>query len=118
MRHLIPAVFAGFLAILPATADAKPARCQITLGTDNYTGNCDFIPQRGGSFELLLPPEAQEILFISNLSISITAPGKGRLGGEDNKGRSYTAGQVRRDPKKPACWVGNYEDQAARICAY
>lgn len=107
--------FAGVLGISSA-ANAKTAKCEISWYESRYSGPCDFIARRGGSFDLSIngntwmthdtPPY---------ITVEITSPGRALLGWITPTGKEQRPEEpLRRDPKKPACWVG----ADVRICAY
>ncbi len=96
-------------------AHAKTARCEISNEDGRYVGPCDFTAGKGGSFSLTLPEKAVNILYINYMEVTVKTPGVGRLAGTvDGIGKMNDWGTVRRDPKKPACWVGVW----GRVCAY
>jgi len=100
---------------LPSSASAKTAKCEITsYPSDKYVGPCEFSSRKGGSFEVLLPEQAAELIFTRYIYINITAPGRGVIGVAGGTGRTSEWGRVQRDPKKPACWFGEW----GRVCVY
>lgn len=104
---------AGALAASPAAA--RPAKCDITSAdVGRYVGPCDFKAGKGGSFELTLPESADELVYTRYLVVTITGPGRGNLSGAGGTGRVSSWGPVRRDPRKPACWAGEW----GRVCVY
>lgn len=102
--------------LLPQAAHAKPARCEITLlNVARYAGPCEFVAKSGGSFSVQLPAKAEDALNISTVYVTIVSPGIGESAFLIGLGGSlYEWGPVRRDPKKPACWVGEW----GQICVY
>jgi hypothetical protein len=108
-------------------AHSKAAKCEIAMigwmGPDKYVGPCDFIPGKNGSFTLRGPKGDFLIEFVERIRLEILRPGVARAQtygfpnsadfSMEHRGNSGPW-IVRRDTKKPACWVG--ED--VRICAY
>ena len=104
------------LAAFSSSAEAKTARCDVTsnYADGRYVGDCDFAARKGGSFEIVLPDEADEQVYTRYIYINITSAGRGRIGGANGMGKTSDWGTVRRDPKKPACWFGEW----GRVCVY
>ena len=97
-------------------AAAKPAKCEISWYGDTYRGNCDFSSGKKGSFELQFSGDTYGTYGTPPyIFIQVTAPGKGLLGWSTPTGKTQRAEEpVRRDPQKPACWVGD----DVRVCAF
>ena len=118
MKLLKKTAFVAALSIpflLPQAAHAKKARCEISNEDGRYVGPCDFTAGKGGSFYLTLPEKAVGILYINYIEVTVKSPGVGRLAGTvDGIGKMNDWGTVRRDPKKPACWVGVW----GQVCAF
>ncbi len=111
---IIGAAFSG-LVTFSSAAEAKAARCDVTSNdVGRYVGGCDFTARKGGSFEIILPEEADEKVYTKYIYINITSAGRGRIGGAGGMGKTSDWGTVQRDPKKPACWVGEW----GRVCVY
>jgi hypothetical protein len=113
-------IFAAALGtpfLLPQAAQAKPARCEITPllnGEDRYVGPCEFVAKSGGSFSVKLPAKAADDLNISIVYVTVDSPGNGEIAVRGFMGNLNKWGIVRRDPKKPACWAGEW----GRVCVY
>ena len=102
----------GLIGVSSA-ANAKPARCEIKSYTNEYVGPCEFRASKG-SFELDLPQSASGKFGTQFYYVEITSPGQGALYSDwVNRGRQFEE-SVERDPKKPACWVG----EGWRVCVY
>ena len=106
--------FAATFAIANS-ANAKPAKCEISWYGSRYSGPCDFTSRRGGSFDLSLPGNTYATHETPPyITIEITAPGQALLGWMTPTGKDQPPEEpLRRDPKRLACWVG----QEVRICA-
>lgn len=96
----------------PSIAEAKSARCEITNGGSRYSGPCDFVSHKGGSFDLNLPDAGLETIGSGTFEVVIKAPNRAVVFAYF-PGRQPIANVVR-DPKKPACWAG----EGVRVCAY
>ncbi|HQV04825.1 MULTISPECIES: hypothetical protein [unclassified Novosphingobium] len=103
-------------ALTPAPALAKTARCDITTADgERYRGPCDFTARKGGSFDLILPDAAAEIVYVNYIEVTLTAPGRARIAGSvPGLGKLNQWGLVLRDKKAPACWQGEW----GRVCVY
>jgi hypothetical protein len=127
-KILYSAILGAFFATIPSTAaDAKSAKCEISMtgwmGPEKYVGPCDFMPGKNGSFTLRGPKGGILIEFVERIRLEILRPGVARAqtygfpnsADFSNEDRGNLGPWiVRRDTKKPACWVG--ED--VRICVY
>ena len=109
------------LAEQPVLATILRAGLPLHQGMLNYLDKADnaFISayrkhHRDGSFEISLPEEADETVYTKYIYINITSAGRGRIGGAGGMGKTSDWGTVQRDPKKPACWVGEW----GRVCVY
>lgn len=102
--------------LITTDAQAKAAKCEMSWYGSRYIGPCDFIARRGGSFDLSIngntwmthdtPPY---------MTVEIISPGRALLGWVTPTGKEQRPEEpLRRDPKKPACWVG----ADIKICAY
>lgn len=110
------AIIVTFIAItFPTTSNAKAAKCDVTLSGNRYVGPCDFVIGKKGSFELFFPEKAEDIIETSYMVVDVISTGVARLSGTvPGLGKLNDWGIVRRDPKKPACWI----DGMDRICVY
>ena len=108
------------LAALPvlllgtAAAEARPARCVVqSAGAPIWRGGCDFIPDRGGSFGIQ-PLRGRFPGGISDISVSLIAPGVAEVRGLTRDGINSRWGEARRSRRDKACWAG--EDFS--VCVY
>lgn len=100
------------LTVLPTVAEAKPARCEITNGDSRYSGPCEFVAHKGGSFDVNLPEAGFEAVGSGTFEVVIKRADRAVVFAYF-PGRQPIA-NVTRDRKKPACWSG----EGVRICAY
>lgn len=107
---------AGLVLAISSTANAKPAKCEISWYGSSYSGSCDFAARKGGSFDLSLPGNTYETHETPpEITVEITAPGRALLGWMTPTGKMQRPEKaLRRDPRRPACWVG----ADVRICAF
>ena len=103
------------VALFAATAaEARPARCVVSsAGTPTYRGPCDFLAERGGSFSIS-PARGAFPGGISDISVSLIAPGVAEVRGLTSGGINSRWGEARRSSRDRACWIG--EDFS--ICVY
>lgn len=112
--------FAGVWGISSA-ANAKPAKCELSIdGAGTYNGPCNFVPMRGGSFEISALEKRKNL--IGDLeSIAVWVGGTADLPpnealyaytrrGDVGRNGSY----LKRQKNRPACWVGEYD----KICVF
>lgn len=111
-KILIIMAAATGVAAFSSSAEAKPAKCEIANGDNQYIGPCDFIGYKGGSFDLHLPDKGLEALGSGTFEVEIKAANRAIVYAYF-PGRQPIANVIR-DPKKPACWSG----EGVRICAY
>lgn len=105
MRKLVLAL--APLALFAATAaEARPARCVVAgAGTPTYRGPCDFLAERGGSFSIS-PARGAFPGGISDISVSLIAPGVAEVRGLTRNGINSRWGEARRSRRDRACWIG------------
>ena len=114
-RNSLYIAFSVLSLSLTSPAQAKAAKCDVTLSGNRYVGPCDFVSGKKGSFELFFPEKAEDIIETSYMVVDIISAGVARLSGTvPGLGKLNDWGIVRRDPKKPACWI----DGMDRICVY
>lgn len=116
-KILTTAAVAAFALLgFAGTANAKPAKCDIVVPDEgSYTGPCDFVVKKGGSFVLTFSSGPHDSLGVESLSLTITKPGRGKVMAMYTEGGSEW-GVFVRNPKKPACWVN--AEIHSRICVY
>lgn len=96
-------------------AQAKAARCVIRQnGTVAYSGPCEFIHDRGGSFGVRRRDGRPLLPEISDVSVMLTAPGQAEVRGLTLQGINSRWGPARRSTSDPACWTGSDFE----VCAY
>jgi hypothetical protein len=103
------------LAVFSSSAEAKPAKCDITKKYNNarYQGPCDFRAGKG-NFEVDLPRAEGSKFGTQFYYVEITSQGQGELYSDwVGRGRQFEENLIR-DRQKPACWAG----ENWRICVY
>lgn len=102
-------------AWLPPTAEAKEARCVIRQNGDvAYSGSCQFILDRGGSFSIRGIRTQPILPDVTDISVSIVSPGVAEVRGLTTSGINSRWGSAVRSTSDPACWRGSDFE----ICAY
>ena len=109
MKKLVPlaGAAAAILFLLPAAAEARPARCVVAAaGAPHYSGPCDFQAERGGSFTVTPARGRRFSGGVSSISLAIVAEGVGEVRGLTADGINSRWGEARRSTRDRACWVG------------
>ena len=103
------------LAAFSSSAEAKPAKCDITSKYNNarYQGPCDFRAGKG-NFEVDLPRVKGSKFGTQFYYVEITSQGQGELYSDWVGGGRQFEENLIRDRQKPACWAG----ENWRICVY
>ncbi len=102
-------------ALFPPTAEAKDAQCVIKQNGDvAYSGSCEFIPDRGGSFSIRKKNIEPILPNITDISVFIVSPGVAEVRGLTTSGINSRWGSAVRSKKDAACWKGSDFE----ICAY
>lgn len=112
--------FAAVFGISNA-ANAKAAKCELSIdGGGTYNGPCNFVPMRGGSFEISALEKRKNL--IGDLESIVVWVGSAAdlppneafyaytRRGEAGRNGSY----LKRQKNRPACWVGEYD----KICVF
>ncbi|HEX8366207.1 MAG TPA: hypothetical protein VF603_13080 [Allosphingosinicella sp.] len=109
------AAFAAAAAFLPAAAEARPARCVVASdGNATYTGPCNFLPDRGGSFSVAPPRGRAFPGGVTSISVTLEETGVAEVRGLTARGISSRWGTAVRSRRDRACWNG----PDFSVCAY
>jgi hypothetical protein len=108
-------LLATALLVAIAQAQAKEARCVLKQNSlVAFAGRCQFRPENSGSFSIQRPGGEPMLPSITNISVTVVAPGIAEVRGLTTHGNNSLWGQAIRSKKDRACWTGpDFE-----ICAY
>ena len=112
----LTAAAAAVAAFLPVdAAEARAARCVVVSnGVGTYRGPCDFLAERGGSFNVAPPRGRSFPGGVSAISVAVEDPGVAEVRGLTRQGINSRWGTAQRSRRDRACWVGS----DFSVCAY
>lgn len=101
-----------------ASADAgdNHAQCLIESGEERYEGLCLFNSDPDGSFFVRRADGRALFGEITDVSVTLTAPGEAEVRGLTTRGINSRWGPALRSQSDRACWVA--QDSHFRVCAY
>lgn len=121
MRKLMIATFAAGLTCFSSVAEAKPAKCELSLdGGGAYIGPCNFTPMEGGSFEITALNKSRNLVGdIQSIAVFVgksadLPPNEAFYSYMRRNDVGRNGAQLTRQKNRPACWVGEYD----KICVF
>ena len=111
-----PTLAAAAIAALAfaVPAHAKTARCVIDSEGTSYSGPCQFIAGKGGTFTVTPIGGRSFAGGALSITVFVVTPGVAEVRGLTDAGINSRWGRARRVPRDRACWAG--EDFT--ICVY
>lgn len=107
VAHL--AALALFLAesLLPGSAIAREASCLIRQDSVvTYAGRCQYSQGPSGSFRIRHADQRTILPSITDIAVTVVAPGIAEVRGLTTTGINSRWGPARRSRTDPACWTG------------
>ena len=110
---LTGAALAAALAFAAPAGAQRAARCAVTSSGSSWTGPCQFMAERGGSFSISRRDGRSFPGGATSISVAIEG-GEADVRGLTRQGINSRWGSASRDRRDRACWVGS----DFRVCAY